>query len=207
MTLAMTVTDPEGLVSRARAGDGQALGELLATYRSYLKLLAKLQIDARLRRKLDPSDAVQEALLVAHRRFPQFRGTSEAELVAWLRQILATSLASLARHYLVGKRHIGLERDLQRQLEDASSAIEARLAVHSTPSQHAMRRERGVILANALDRLSADHREVLVLRHLEELPFAEVADRMQRSVDAVKKLWSRALVRLTAHLEEEDHVD
>ncbi len=205
---AITSSDPESLPRRARTGDSEALGALLALYRNYVKLLARVQIDRRLRRKLDASDVAQDALLLAHRQFEQFRGVTEAEFLAWLRQILATSLVAVARRYIVSKRRqIDLEQHFRHDLDDASRAIDARLMQHSTPSAHAARREQGVVLANALSQLSPDHREVLVLRHLEELPFAEIAERMERSVDAVKKLWSRGLIRLRMALEAGDEDD
>ncbi|HJS08350.1 MAG TPA: sigma-70 family RNA polymerase sigma factor [Pirellulales bacterium] len=201
-------SNPDSLLRRAQAGDGSALGELLGLYRNYLKLLARLQIDRRLQRKLDASDVAQDALLLAHRHFGQFRGTSEQEFLAWLRQVLATSLVAVARRYLGTKRRrIDLERELRHDLDDASRAIDARLIQHSTPSAHAARREQGVILADALSKLSSDHREVLVLRHLEELSFPEIAQRMERSVDAVKKLWSRGLIRLRMVMEARDEID
>src|SRR5712692_1344888 len=96
--------DPRLLLQQARNGDGFAQGQLLEIYRSYLKVLARLQIGRRLRGKVDDSDLVQETFLEAHRNFPQFRGTSEAELVAWLRKILAVRLARLVRRYLGTRR-------------------------------------------------------------------------------------------------------
>src|SRR5262245_9458706 len=80
---------------RARAGDGPALGQLLELYRNYLALLARYQIGRRLQGKVDASDLIQETFLEAYRDFPQFRGNTEAELVSWLRRILAFNLANL----------------------------------------------------------------------------------------------------------------
>ena len=81
--------------------------------------------------------------------------------------------------------------------------MDAGLIQNSSPSQHAARREQAVLLANALARLRMDHREVVVLRHLEGLSFAEIAQHMNRTVDAVKKLWARALAQLRNQWEEE----
>src|SRR6476661_9104426 len=92
--------DPEHLLVGARAGDAATLGQLLELYRRYLSLLARVQIGRHLQGKVDASDVVQETFLEAHRNFPRFRGTSEGELVRWLRQILATRLADLLRRYL-----------------------------------------------------------------------------------------------------------
>jgi RNA polymerase sigma-70 factor (ECF subfamily) len=191
-------TDPERLLQLARAGNGPALGQLLELYRSYLNLLARLQLGRRLQGKLDASDVVQEIFLKAHRDFPDFRGHSEPQLVAWLRQILAWKLANLVRHYLgTQRRDARLERDLGTEVDQSSRLLERGLpGPYSTPSQQAVRREQAVLLADALERLPEHYREVLILRHLEGLGVAEVAQRMGRSVDSVKNLWTRALAQL-----------
>lgn len=194
----------EGLIAAARAGDGDALGRLLELYRAYLTLLARVQINRRLQGKAGPDDVVQEAFLEAARAFPNFRGSVEAELTAWLRQILAGRLAALARRYLgTQARDVRVERVLGDELDQSSQALGAYLAAdQSTPSQHVSRREQGVLLADALARLSPDYRDVLILRTLEGLPFSEVAARMGRSLDSVEKLWVRALPKLRRALGE-----
>jgi RNA polymerase sigma-70 factor (ECF subfamily) len=193
---------PEQLLRLARSGDPRALGELLMTYRNYLKLLARLQINRQLRSKVDASDAVQEVLVLAQQGFAQFRGSSEPELLAWLRQILASSLASLNRRYFgTQARRADLERDLQRELDQASGALDARLLVQSTPSQHAAEREMSVLLADSLARLPERYREVLVLRHMEGRTFPDIAQRMGRTVAGVKNLWARGLAKLRSDWE------
>jgi RNA polymerase sigma-70 factor (ECF subfamily) len=193
-----TPGDPEALLQAARGGDGAARGRLLELYRNYLLLLARFQIGRRLQGKVEPADLVQETFLEAHRHFERFRGHTEGEFVAWLRQILAGTFANLLRHYLgTRQRDVRRERDLAAELDQSSRLLDAALmAKGSSPSQRAARREQAVLLADALERLPADCREVIVLRHLEGLPFAEVARRMGRSLDVVKKLWPRALARL-----------
>jgi RNA polymerase sigma-70 factor (ECF subfamily) len=194
--------DPERLLQLARAGSAPALGQLLELYRHYLGLLARLQIGRRLQGKVDASDLVQETFLKAHRDFPAFRGSSEEELVAWLRQVLACSVANLVRHYLgTQRRDARLERDLTAEIDQSSQLVGAALAApNSTPSAHAARREQEVLLADALGRLPEPYREVLILRHLERLSVAETARRMGRSIDSVKNLWARALARLRRSL-------
>jgi RNA polymerase sigma-70 factor (ECF subfamily) len=189
---------PETLLRLAQRGDAQARGQLLACYGEYLLLLARLQIRRRLQGKVDPQDLVQETFLKAHRHFEQFRGTSEIELTAWLREILATSTANLVRHYLGAKRRdLRLERSLHAELAQSSRCLDqGLLGRHSSPSQRAARREQAVILANALRELPPDYGEAVILRNLEGLSFPEVAQRMGRSVDSVKKLWVRGLARL-----------
>jgi RNA polymerase sigma-70 factor (ECF subfamily) len=195
--------DKEQLLERARAGDGPMLGELLEGYRAYLLVLARLQIGRRLQGKVDASDLVQEAFLGAYRDFQQFRGSTEREFVGWLRGILASLLANLVRHYRgTQRRDVRLERQLILELDQSSDALQASLqAPQSTPSQEASRREQAVLLAEALGRLSPEWRELLILRHLEGLSFPEVARRLGRSVDSVKKQWPRALVALRQQLQ------
>src|SRR5262249_17217816 len=101
-------------------------------------------------------------------------------------------------------RDVQLERALEDELDKSSRAFDMGLAAEqSTPSQRASRREQAVLLADALNRLPADYREVLILRHLEGLTFPEVAARMGRSLDSVEKLWMRALPRLRQAFGEE----
>ena len=88
-----TQGSPQTLLSLARAGDQQALGQILEEYRDYLRLLSRSRVGRNLRVRLDPSDVVQETLLEAQRDFSQFAGNSDGELAAWLRRILARNLA------------------------------------------------------------------------------------------------------------------
>ena len=191
--------DREKLLTLARTGvDDSALGRLLEQYRSYLTLLARVQIGRRLQGKVDPADVVQEVFLEAASHFSQFRGETEPEFAAWLRQILVTCLAHLVRRYFgTQARDVRLERMLEDELDQSSRAIDRGLvAEQSSPSQRASRREQSVLLADALEQLAPDYREVIILRHLEGLTFPEVAARMGRTVDSVEKLWVRALPRL-----------
>jgi RNA polymerase sigma-70 factor (ECF subfamily) len=190
--------DAEQLLRHALAGDRDCLGELLERYRNYLTLLARLQLQRRLQSKLDPADVVQEAFLRAHDRFAQFRGRSEGEFVGWLRQVLASRMAELVRHYCgTRRRDVRLEQDLVTALDQSSCAIARHLiAPGSSPSQHAARREQAVILADALQRLPEHYREVIILHQLEDLSFPEAALRLGRSVDGVKNIWIRALAQL-----------
>src|SRR5438067_1160990 len=120
--------DPEPLLRLAQTGNGPALGQLLELYRDYLALLARLQIGRRLQGKVDASDLVQETFLKAHRDFARFRGTTEAEWVSWLRQILAFNVAHLVRHYYgTRRRDIRLERELVDELNQSSRVLDQSL--------------------------------------------------------------------------------
>lgn len=189
---------PDELLEQARAGNAAQLGQLLENYRHYLHLLARLEIGRNLQAKLDASDLVQDTLLEAHRNFQRFRGGCESQFVCWLRQIMAASMSNLLRRYLGTQgRDVRLERDLAVHLDQSSQLLDRGLVdPASSPSQQAARREQAVVLADALAQLPDDYREVIILRNLESLCFAEVAGRMGRSVDSVEKLWMRALVRL-----------
>jgi RNA polymerase sigma-70 factor, ECF subfamily len=191
--------DPETLLSLAKAGSGAALGRLLDRHRGALEVQARLQVGRRLRTKLDFEDLMQELSLEAHRGIAQFRGRSEGEFVCWLRKVFATILSNQLRHYLGTRR-----RDVRRECrivgpgdDTSQSSIEPRLvAPQSSPSQHAARCERAELVADALGRLPEAYREVIVLRNIEGLRFAEVAERMGRTEDSVKNIWLRALDRL-----------
>jgi RNA polymerase sigma-70 factor (ECF subfamily) len=193
----------ERLMSLARAGDSAAMGKLLEFYRNYLVLMARLQVGRRLQGKVDPADLVQETFLEAHRDFPRFRGNTEGELLAWMRQILTRNLANAIRRYFGTRaRDLNLERELSRDFDESWRMLDGGLvAKQSSPSHQASRRERAVLLANALQRLPDDYRETIVLRHLEGLSFPDVARRMDRTEDSVKKLWARALARLRKALD------
>jgi RNA polymerase sigma-70 factor (ECF subfamily) len=184
------------------AGDFAARFE---RYRGWLVALARLQVDEGFRGKFDPSDAAQQTLLEAVRAGPDFRGTTEGELLAWLRQILAHVLAHEFRRYKGTKaRDVAREVSLEQSLERSSLRLGAVLAAGgSSPSHHAARVEEGVRLAQILARLSPDDREVILLRNVEGLPHDEVARRMGRTPGAVRMLWARALGRLKKEIEEE----
>jgi|SRR5581483_6348024 len=189
---------PERLLKSAKEGRLAERGALFDQYRNYLRFLARVHVGTRLQGKVDASDVVQDALLDAHQHFAQFAGTSERQLLHWLRSILASHVANLLRHYFGTKgRDVRLERRLELHLSRTSSTLGGDLADSvSTPSQGAVRREQEVLLADALERLPADYRDVIILRHLEELPFSAVAVRMNRSLDSVEKLWVRGLAQL-----------
>lgn len=195
-------TDVPLLLAQAREGSECAWGDLLENYRSYLALLARLQVGKRLAGRVDPEDLVQETFLQAHRYREQFRGTTEEALVAWLRRILASRLAHTIRHWFgTAARDPRLEQQLASDLDQSSRVLDQGLvAGESSPSSQAARREQTVRLAQALEQLPRDYREVLVLRHLEGLAFPAVARRMGRTEKSVVALWARALVQLRSRL-------
>jgi RNA polymerase sigma-70 factor, ECF subfamily len=174
----------------------------LMRYEPWLKLLARLEMDSRFQSKFSTSDAVQQTLLEAWQGWARFRGTSEAQRMAWVRQILAHQLARLGRQYAgTQKRAIGREVSFEQSLDAMSQKLAALLPDKGdSPSAPVLREEQQTLVAQLLERLPHDYREVLILRNLENLPHEEVARRMGRSVGAVRMLWIRALAQLRQEL-------
>ena len=134
----------------------------LEPFRSYLRLLARLQLDPRLRARLDASDLVQQTMLQAHKALKNFRGKTQAELAAWLRQILARNLAHAARDHRRAKRDISRERSLELAVNQSSARLEAWLADdQSSPSKKAQRNEDVLRLATAVEKLPDAQREAI----------------------------------------------
>ena len=194
----MTDPSPDHLLTLARQGNDSAVGELLGMFRGYLKLLARLQL--RTRPGLgEPSDFAQEAVIRALKGFQQFRGTTEAELTAWLRKILSRCLADAHRR----QRPDGKPAQLAAQLDRSSHQLLAQIVgPGQSPSELFARREEAVLLADALERLPPDYREAIILRQVEGLSSEQVAQRMGRSVASVRKLWARGLIELRKQLRE-----
>jgi RNA polymerase sigma-70 factor (ECF subfamily) len=209
---AMTVraqSEIDRLFTAAREGSSSCLGRLLTLYSNYLKLLVATQMDNRLRGRVSPSDVVQDTFFEAHRDFGQFRGQSPGEFVAWLRKIVVNNILRVVeQHVLAEKRDVRREVSLEeigRRLEQSTVRLETLLAQDSdSPSRCAVRREHEVLLADALAELPADYREVIMLRHIEGLPFEEVARRMERTAGAVRMLWLRALKKLREAIEKRE---
>ena len=177
----------------------------LQRYRDYLRLFARLQFDPRLQAKVDASDCVQQTLLQAHTHRSQFRGRSEQEWLAWLRAILANTLAGAARQFAAEARDLRREHSLEASLEQSASRLEHWLAAnHSSPSERADRGEQMLRLADALAQLPADQQRVVELHHLQGCTLAEVAAAMRRSKPAVIGLLFRGLQRLRELLVESD---
>ncbi len=188
---------PEGLIDEARR-DSATLGRLLELYRNYLRVIARIEIGRKLQGKVDASDIVQEAFLDAHRYYPNFRGGSEAQLLKWLREILAGTLANQVRRYFgTQARDARLEVAISNDLDQSTYGL-ANIPVdpHSSPSQQFAKEEQSLRVAEALGKLPSDYQAVIILRHLEGLTFPQVAERMAKSLDSVEKLWLRALTKL-----------
>lgn len=191
----------DDLLRRARDSGGEPVGQLLHLYRNYLMVLATTQFDRRLRRRLNPSDLVQETMLAAHRDFGQFQGQSERQFLAWLRQILINCLHRAIETHLKTKM-----RDMRCEISiehisvalDRSTANLADVLVDPAPSPGAplRARENAVEFANQLAQLRPQYREVIIMRNLQGLSFEDIAQRMDRNPGAVRMLWLRAVDKL-----------
>jgi RNA polymerase sigma-70 factor (ECF subfamily) len=183
----------------------RVLGESLERCREYLHLLARLHLDHRLQGKLDPADVVQQTLMRAHEKRDQFRGRTDAELTAWLRQILVNNLAEAVRRFAAESRDVARERSLETSLEESSARLESWLAAdQSSPSQRFMRQEQGIRLADALAELPDDQRRAVELHHLKGYSVAEVGVLMDRSRPAVVGLLFRGLKKLRQLLKDQE---
>lgn len=186
----------------ARAGSTAALGQLFESCHHYLLLVARQEMDPLLHAKGGASDLVQQTFLEAQRDFAQFSGQSEVELLAWLRQLLLHNIANFGRHYrTTAKREV--EREIT--LGDASAVqpfMSSLAAPDASPSAQLAARERAAAVTQAIAHLPPDYRQVIELRYLEECSFEEIATVMRRSVNAVRKLWGRALDQLQTALED-----
>ena len=195
----------ETLTTRARAGDEEALAELFTRYRSRLRSMVGIRMDRRLRGRVDPSDVLQEAYLDVTRRFGRYAENPEMPLYLWLRFLTAQKLAELHRRHLgAQRRDAGREVPLHVGPQASSVSIAERLAGDFTsPSRGAARLEVQGRLVDALESMGEIDREVLSLRHFEELDNNEVAGVLGLTKAAASNRYVRALRRLRTILEDD----
>jgi RNA polymerase sigma-70 factor (ECF subfamily) len=175
----------------ARAGSAEALGRALESCRGYLLQIARRELGPDLQRKCGASDLVQQTFLEANRDFAKFQGETDAEWRAWLRRLLLNNLANMVRGYReTAKRAVNREVTLGNGRSSGEGVPADALP---SPSTEAMAVEQAAAVRRALERLPEDYRQVLVLRHEEDLTFEEIGRRMNRSPDAARKLWARAV--------------
>jgi RNA polymerase sigma-70 factor (ECF subfamily) len=194
----------EDLLAAARLGSSQSLGSALEICRQYLLLVANRELDEQLQAKGGGSDLVQETFYEAQRDFAKFTGSTQEELLAWLRRILLNNVANFRRFHLeTGKRNAGLERPIH----DDQSTSDARPELPSpqqSPSQWAIKKERMAALDGALERLPDEQRRVIVLRNQQHLSFEAIGAKIGKTADAARKLWARAVERLQQELGPSD---
>ncbi|WP_147868013.1 sigma-70 family RNA polymerase sigma factor [Stieleria maiorica] len=178
----------------------------LEQYRRYLRVLADMQLNPRLRSKEDVSDVIQSTLLRAHQDLDGFRGSTEAELRGWLKTILTHTLINLAKKYQAQKRDIRLERSIDQQLQESAIRIVGELPAEQTsPSQFLIRQERAEQLADAMATLLEDEYTAVMLKHVHGWKVADIATHIDRSSEAVAGLLRRGLKKLRVKLNAAEH--
>lgn len=194
----MTPEERQAALERVRQGDTLAWGELLESFRPYLLCIARTRGCENLLGKVGESDLIQEALLQAHRDFGAFRGTTVEELAAWLGQIVSRATGHALRNHLgTAKR----DRGREQPLAGMSSMLPGSA---SSPSRQAIRHEQAARMAEAVSRLPEDMQQVILGRHVDNLPYAELAEQMRLSEGAVRVLYTRAIRRLRDECAESD---
>jgi RNA polymerase sigma-70 factor (ECF subfamily) len=192
------------LIDRAHGGDEAARQQLLERYRDYLRRMVAVRLDRRMAARVDASDVVQETLVEAARRLDDYLRERPLPFYGWLRQLAGERIIDThRRHVTAQRRSVALERRAP-DLPDASAdeLVQRLFADNTSPSNHLMRQERHERLKGALASLPPRDREVLVMRHLEQLSTAEIAAMLEISEPAVKSRLLRALIRMRERMGE-----
>jgi RNA polymerase sigma-70 factor (ECF subfamily) len=194
------------LIELARAGDESALGELFARHRERLRRMVQMRLDWRLHGRIDASDVIQEAYLEAARRLDSYFQEPGMPLFLWLRFLVGERLMILHRHHLGTKmrdarREVSLYRDALPEASSAALAAQL-MGQHTSPTEAALRAERMLRLQDAVNRLEPLDREILSLRHFEQLSRSETAQLLGIEEAAGAKRYIRALKRLKETLAE-----
>lgn len=192
--------DVSSLVAQANAGDSQALAELLDRYRDRLKRMVALRLDRRVQKRVDPSDIVQEAMIVAANRLGEYAKEPSMKFYLWLRWIAADKLLNAHREHLgTQKRNVSQEVSIfRRPMPEACSVSLAQqlLGQLTTPTQAAERAELQLLVQNVLNGLAPIDREILVLRSFEQMTTTETAEELGIKRSTASKRYISALKRL-----------
>lgn len=192
-----SVDDFCALVEQAHAGSSVAFGRLLEGCRKYLLLVANASLDSDLRPKGGASDLVQDTFIEAQRDFVRFEGTSEKELLAWLKGILVHRIANHTRRYGTEKRDV--DREVPLGIDPSFRQLvlrERRIG----PADAAIDRDEQARLAAAIARLPEHLREVIEMRTWQGQSFSQIAARLEITSEAARKQWGRAVLRLQQDL-------
>ncbi|MGD9722473.1 MAG: sigma-70 family RNA polymerase sigma factor [Pirellulales bacterium] len=191
--------EASGLITAARSGCTQSLGELAGRYRRYLLLVANQSLSPALRVKVAASDLVQETLLHFQQQFGKFEGTSEDELLTWLRRILYFRALQVARRY-GGTASRDVRRELS--LSETNDSLDQMAVPDSapTPCTEFLAREQLARLDAAIAGLSVENRQVIMLRNVDRLGFSEMGQLLDCTAEAARKRWVRAIAQLRAKM-------
>jgi RNA polymerase sigma-70 factor, ECF subfamily len=193
-------TDSPGLIERARAGDRQAVNEIFTRFRGRLLRMVQMRLDWRLQARFDASDVIQDAFVLVATRLDDYVRDPKLPLFLWLRLVVGERLTQLHRHHLGTRmrdasREVSLYRGAMPVASSAALAAQL-LGKHTSPTQAAVRAERMLRLQDALNALDPIDREILSLRHFEELSRSETAVVLGIEEGAAAKRYVRALKRL-----------
>jgi RNA polymerase sigma-70 factor (subfamily 1) len=194
----------EALIVASRGGCAESLGRLTEHYRWYLLRSAAMEVPEDVHVKVAPSDLVQETFLLVQRGLPEFRGVTEEELRAWLRQILLNLVSRTVRTYR-GTQMRDVRREISLEAIETNNGGEVRIpSGQDTPSTQAATAERARLAAQAFEQLPPHYREVIRLRNVERLKFGEIGELTGRTEDAARQMWLRALDQLRERLTNQD---
>jgi RNA polymerase sigma-70 factor (ECF subfamily) len=194
-------------IDAARTGDDQAWAALCEEHWQYLVLVAGQHVGRDLQSKVGASDIVQQSMLEAQRSIGQFRGSTERELRAWLAQIVRRNVVDQARRYCDCRR-----RATAREVPWSIAPKQALAKEGETPSFLVRQAELDEELIKAVAQLSPRHQQIIEMRHRDGLTHAEIAERLNISVEAARQLWTRAVRHLqqilgTAHEDQRARSD
>lgn len=187
----------------SKSDRSEHISRLLDRYRNYMTVLARAEMSPALQTRLDASDIVQETMFELHKNFSQFRGTTEQELLAWLRRSLIRNLLDQIKRQRAARRDIRREQRLEAAEKSGVAMLDHLCASISSPSQQVSRAEQSVRVANALASLPSDYRDVIMLRNIHRLEFRKIGEQMERSHGATRMLWLRALEAFKKAIEHE----
>jgi RNA polymerase sigma-70 factor (ECF subfamily) len=183
------------MIAAARDGDPQTVARVLELFRPYLLAVARRRLNAEIQSKLGGSDLVQETLNEARQGFPRFVGSRESGLKVWLRAVLLNNLADARAKFLTRKRRVSRERPWEGR-ESKEFIANHPTSHEDLPSEILRKRESAELVQIAISRLKERHQAIIRLRHLDELPFSQIAQRLGMTEKATRMLHMRALERL-----------
>jgi len=194
------------LLARVLAGDRQALAEAFTAYRERLQRMVALRMDARVQRRLDASDVVQQAYVDAAQQLPNYMKDPKLPFYLWLRIITGQRMAKLHRQHLAAAKQ-NVAREISLDCGRLPAASSFHLAAHlignfTSPSQHAVRDELRARVQQVLDEMAADDREILALRHFEQMTIRESASVLGITETAASSRYRRALLKIKRAFEQ-----
>jgi RNA polymerase sigma-70 factor (ECF subfamily) len=196
----------DALLERAVRGEASALTQLLDRYRGRLRTMVAIRLDRRLKARIDPSDVVQEVLAEAARGLSEYAAAQPVPFYVWLRGLAWQRLVRMNEQHLKARRRSVLKESMRvHEFADESARLLADRLADSVnqPDHRLMQAELKSRVLAALSRLSERDRELLVLRHLEQVPSREIAGILQCSDAAVRTRHTRALARLAQLIDPE----